>query len=58
MDTDRDLAPRGRGNVERKHELERTHAIACGHCPYHRGENRRHTPRSDRYKSVRKGRAK
>jgi hypothetical protein len=33
------LMPRGRGNVERKAELERSKAIHCGHCPYNRKEN-------------------
>lgn len=30
---------------------------ACSRCPPHDGENRRRRPRSDRYKSVRKGRS-
>jgi hypothetical protein len=37
---DRILLPRGRGNVERKDYLSKQRAINCGHCPYHRKENR------------------
>jgi hypothetical protein len=25
---------------ERKNELAKSKAISCGHCPFHRGENR------------------
>ena len=33
------LPLRGRGNVDRKIELEKAKAINCGHCPINRGEN-------------------
>jgi hypothetical protein len=33
------LPPRGRGNIERKQELDKNKEINCGRCPINRGEN-------------------
>lgn len=43
-------------NRERKLYLSKQQKL-CGLCPYHRKENARKRPRTDKYKSRRKGRA-
>ena len=40
---------------ERRLALEKKHGV-CARCPPHRGENQGRRPRTDAYKSARKGR--
>ena len=51
-------SPIGRGNRDRKRELEKRGGINCSRCPYHKQDNTKRSgrPRPDTHKSKRRGR--